>query len=333
MRCPTLKEIPPPPPGKHGWPWTEDSAQLPDAMPDGSPWPRISVVTPSFNQGQYIEETIRSVLLQGYPNIEYFVIDGGSTDSSIDIICKYEPWLSHWVTEPDQGQAHAINKGLMRMTGDVVAWVNSDDLYLQGAFACVAYAYKEKPNALLQGKGFITDSLLRRESVVSPDGFTLENIITYWKRSATIFVPGLFFPTSLVREVGFLDQELDYTFDIDILCRLLRKASVYYIDSPLAMFRWHETSKTVAEPQQFQLEWAKVALRYWHYVSPNINEAYKHITKSLIKRASGRFRSRDLMNATRLIGGSLEINKTETVRAAFLELGRLMLGGRFTGRA
>ena len=111
MRCPTLKELPPSEAGKTGWPWTEESPQLPDNMPDGSPCPKISIVTPSLNQGQFIEETIRSVLLQGYPNLEYIIIDGGSTDGSVDIIKKYEKWLAYWITEPDRDQGHAINKG------------------------------------------------------------------------------------------------------------------------------------------------------------------------------------------------------------------------------
>jgi cellulose synthase/poly-beta-1,6-N-acetylglucosamine synthase-like glycosyltransferase len=86
MRCPNLADLPPPPPGQTGWPWTEECQQLPDARPDGTPWPRISIVTPSYNQGQYIEETVRSILLQGYPNLEYMVMDGGSTDGSVEIM-------------------------------------------------------------------------------------------------------------------------------------------------------------------------------------------------------------------------------------------------------
>jgi glycosyltransferase involved in cell wall biosynthesis len=138
MRCPKLTELPPPPPGKTGWPWTEESPQLPDTMPDGRPWPKISIVTPSLNQGQFIEETIRSVLLQGYPNLEYIIMDGESTDCSIDIIRKYEKWLGYWSAEKDRGQADALNKGFSKSTGSICVYLNSDDLFLPQAFSIAA---------------------------------------------------------------------------------------------------------------------------------------------------------------------------------------------------
>ena len=138
MRCRTLTELPPPPAGKSGWPWTVETPPVPLARPDGSPWPRISIVTPSYNQGQFIEETIRSVLLQGYPDLEYIIIDGGSTDQSVEIIKKYEAWLTYSVSENDGGQSHAINKGFERATGVLLSWLNSDDVLLPDALAAVA---------------------------------------------------------------------------------------------------------------------------------------------------------------------------------------------------
>ena len=116
----------------------KDRAQLPETMSDGHPWPRISIVTPSYNQGQFIEETIRSVLQQGYPNLEYIIIDGGSTDNSVEIIKKYEEYLTYWVSEPDDGQYDAINKGFSRATGEIMAWLNSDDMYVPWTFKTVA---------------------------------------------------------------------------------------------------------------------------------------------------------------------------------------------------
>ncbi len=147
MRIFSLAELPPPQAGRTGWPWTEASPPLPAALPDGEPWPRISIVTPSFNQAQYLEETIRSVLLQGYPNLEYFVFDGGSTDGSADILRRYDAFLDGWVSERDKGQSDAINKGFARCTGTIVNWLCSDDILLPGALGQVGGAFVERPGA------------------------------------------------------------------------------------------------------------------------------------------------------------------------------------------
>ena len=143
-----IEALPPIDVTKQGWPWIEASDSLPDKMPNGSDWPRISIVTPSYNQGKFLEETIRSVFLQGYPNLEYIIIDGGSTDNSIEIIKKYEPWLTYWVSEKDRGQSHAINKGFEHATGEIYGWLNSDDYFLPRALKAFAQASIKDKNSV-----------------------------------------------------------------------------------------------------------------------------------------------------------------------------------------
>src|ERR1041385_5182473 len=156
MRCPTLQELPPPPQGKKGWPWTVESPQY-DAGTDTTKWPLISVVTPSYNQESFIEETIRSVLLQGYPALEYIVIDGGSTDNSASIIRKYEKWIHHWVSERDRGQADAIQKGLALVNGPVSAYLNSDDIYMPGTLNRVGARFARQETDVVYGNLYLID--------------------------------------------------------------------------------------------------------------------------------------------------------------------------------
>jgi cellulose synthase/poly-beta-1,6-N-acetylglucosamine synthase-like glycosyltransferase len=145
VRCPSLAMLPPPPPGKTGWPWTEESTRLPDDPGTAASWPRVTIVTPSFNQGQFIEETIRSILLQGYPDLEYFVLDGGSTDGTVAILERYAEWIDFWVSEPDGGQSAAINRGLRMGSGASATWINSDDMLCRNALSTHAtrYAYRD----------------------------------------------------------------------------------------------------------------------------------------------------------------------------------------------
>ena len=267
MRCPTLGELPPPPANQTGWPWTKESPRLPETMPDGSAWPRITIVTPAYNAGPLIEETIRSVLLQGYPDLEYIVIDGASTDESVEIIRRYEPWLAYWVSEPDRGQAHAINKGFAKCTGALMGWINADDLLLPVAAKHLARAFRQKPNAILLGDVINFYELHGGFSrLICPRNVSFETIVEPWRYKMVWHQPGLYVPRHLYEQVGRLDESLQYTFDRDWLCRLLQAGSIYYVHQPLAKFRYHETTKTVAEAPNWLPEELAVSQRYWDKV-------------------------------------------------------------------
>ncbi len=257
MRCPVLKELPPSPEDKTGWPWTEESPQLPQAMPDGSPWPKVSIVTPSYNQGQFLEETIRSVLLQGYPNLEYVIIDGGSTDNSVEIIKKYEPWLTYWVSEPDRGQAHAINKGLKIASGNILAWINSDDLYVRQAIAkAVRFFVKNNTTDVLYGDCLYIDK----------DGEKIRYVKALPYSSVTLYVGSIPQPSTFFRKRvlsrGLLDETLDCAFDYEYWLRLFKKYRFTYISTPLSCFRLHETSKTVSQEVKMREETYQVLSRF-----------------------------------------------------------------------
>ena len=267
MRCPTLNELPPPPPGKTGWPfdraqdkpWTEESPQLPDTMPDGSPWPRISIVTPSYNQAQFIEETIRSVLLQGYPDLEYIIIDGSSTDQSVDIIRKYEPWLAYWVSEPDYGQAHAINKGFQRATGDILAWLNSDDVYRVGVLYAAAATFQRHPKAgLVYGHAASCDQDGTPSGRLYGRSFDLAEMIT---GSSPVAQPSAFFRRDVFHNVGGLDESLHFILDVDLWLRFGLASEAVFVDEVWSDFRHHPSSKTEQGILPFRKEYYQIIRR------------------------------------------------------------------------
>ena len=269
MHCPTLRELPPPPQGKTGWPWTEESAQLPDTMPNGSLWPRISIVTPSFNQGEYIEETMRSVLLQGYPDLEYIIIDGSSTDQTLTVIKKYEKWLAYWESKSDRGQSHAINKGWLKSSGYIVGWVNSDDFLLLGSLEKLAVStLKNSPRTIFAGDVFNVYTKTRGQNkLMSQAGYSLGKFVRFWESwTEPDFMwhqPGVFYTQSVVSSVGLLDETLTYTFDYDYMCRALQKASVFYLAEPIICFRVHSESKTTSQEPLVLFELLRTSKRYW----------------------------------------------------------------------
>ena len=338
MRCPTLKELPSSPLDKKGWPWIEESPQLPDTMPDGSPWPRISIVTPSLNQGQFIEETIRSVLLQGYPDLEYIIIDGGSTDESVNIIKKYEKWLAYWISEPDKGQSDAINKGIGKCSGNIFAWINSDDLYLKSALSAVAGAYIKSSDSIIAGDVITFNENTAHITIVRQQRITLQNFIIFWndpngiiKTGMVWHQPGLFVPRKRLNEIGLLDESLAYAMDYDFFCRLLCVCNVAYIPSIVAKFRIHHASKTSGDYNRFIIEKVSVYQQYKNLLNHR-DKADRSLTNDIIRRACYQFRQFKIHGAKHLFDASFSVSVKYSIIAIINELRRLLLGGRFTGR-
>jgi len=243
MSCLNISELPSPPRGRKGWPWIEEGSQLPGKMPDGQPWPKISIVTPSYNQGQFIEETIRSVLLQGYPNLEYIVIDGGSSDNSVEIIMKYEKWLTHWVSEPDKGQSNAINKGFGSASGEIYGWLNSDDYLLKNALLNIVKAYRTSPSAgAWCGGSLFANEQGKKIAVRWPARLDLESIARWNKNSFA--QPACFFSRKAWQECGPLDEALHYGMDFDLWLKIAKRFLFAKVNAVLAFERLHKGSKT-----------------------------------------------------------------------------------------
>jgi glycosyltransferase involved in cell wall biosynthesis len=260
MRCPRLVELPPPPPGSTGWPWTVESPQLPDTMPEGGPWPRISIVTANYNQGQYLEETIRSVLLQGYPDIEYIVMDGGSTDDSVSTIRKYEKFITYWISQRDAGQADALNSGFAKANGDILAYINADDRYESYALSEIAKCWSSMAGAncsrlLLCGavQDFYDDGSLGVLHQPPP----LRDIIAFAEGRRYLHQPGCFWSRDLWRGSSGFATDLHYVFDNLFFTYLMMNTKVIQIviSNTLAGFRLHPQSKTSNYPDRFGSEW------------------------------------------------------------------------------
>lgn len=219
MYCPSIDQLPSPrAANKHGWPFTTETMPSRCSRRDGEQWPRISIVTPSYNQAAYLEETIRSVLLQAYPNLEYIVVDGKSDDGSVTIIRKYAPWITYWVSEADTGQANAINKGFKKSTGHIMAWLNSDDCLKPNALFRVTSHFMQKPSAnIVCGFREQVDLSTKKKSIkahIKPDRFTLS-------RSCYLNQETVFWTRRVWDRVGELDEQLDYAIDYDLWQRML----------------------------------------------------------------------------------------------------------------
>lgn len=216
--------------------------------------PKISVITPSFNQGHFIEQTIQSVLSQAYPALEYIIIDGGSTDDTVSIIKKYEKHISYWESEKDNGQSEAINKGFKRATGDVINWLNSDDYYEPGVLLKIGEAFNDENVNVVCGRSKVFGN--GKNHLTNGTDIYADNLFKTigWAR---IDQPETFFRFSALREIGFVNEELHFVMDKELWLRYLLKYgldNVLKLPIPFVNYRLHENSKTVSLQDGFEEE-------------------------------------------------------------------------------
>jgi hypothetical protein len=239
--APKLAELPPPPPGRTGWPWTEAT---PAPAADGTTWPRISVVVPSYQQGEFLEENLRSVLLQGYPDLELFVMDGGSKDRSVEVIRRYERFLAGWVSERDGGQSQAINNGWRRARGELLTWLNSDDFLQPGWAVAAASALRGDPALdLVYCDVQMTDRDSRPLWVFPGRVPSVERLMTMWQ--APFAQQGFLMRRRTFERCGYLDESLHFTMDAEYWLRvMLAQSKLRHLPRVLAASRLHDAAKT-----------------------------------------------------------------------------------------
>lgn len=266
MRCPSLKELPPTPKSKTGWPWDLDSVSAYEEMRNGGKWPRISIVCTSYNHEEFLEETIRSVLLQGYPNLEFIIIDDGSVDNSINIIKDYNKWISYWETGPNQGQVRIINRGFKLASGQILAFISSDDYYLPNAFFKVADEFIQHNYIdLLYGKCWYIDKI----GIIIEEHFgnissinEMLNVWDFWWSNKLFVQPEVFFTKRICDKIGLFREDLDIIFDYEYWLRILKSGGIFgRLDEDLACFRISQTQKSMNKERAS--EEFLVLLQYW----------------------------------------------------------------------
>lgn len=252
----TVNDLPQPPDGKAGWPWTDDSlSQYNNQKKTLSDPPLVSIIVPSYNQGSYIEETIRSILLQNYPNLELIIMDGGSSDQSPEIIKKYEKFITYWQSEPDNGQSDAIRKGFTIAQGSIIAWLNSDDYYQPGAVLTAIYQMQISHVSMVYGDYNIVSSEGVLIHIFKASDYSLKLLA----HTDIIPQPSSFFEKEAYSRVGGLDDTLHYVMDYDLWLKMaFDHSSIMHIPCILSNFRSHTGSKTVYNPGGFLTERVKM---------------------------------------------------------------------------
>jgi glycosyltransferase involved in cell wall biosynthesis len=240
-----------------------------------TPHPKISILMPSYNQGPFLEAAIRSVLTQDYPHKELILVDGGSTDDSMEIIRRYQADLAYWISEPDRGQTHALNKALPHATGQIIGWLNSDDCYLPGAFRRVAQAFQRNPEAVLvhgerimiDGDGHVSGWTVLPAFDPATTGYVICSETAFWRKR--------------IAETSPFNESLRFAMDVDFFCRLYHQGRFVKLNSYLGAFRCHAANKSSTILDVGHTEGQAL----WKSIFPDLPEAWRnHAEPSTLRK-------------------------------------------------
>ncbi len=260
-----LRSLPQPPVGRSGWPWVSESS--PSAYDSRPQWPRLTIVTPSYNQGRFLEQTIRSVLLQNYPNLEYIIMDGGSTDETPQILRRYAPWISYWQSEKDGGQAQAINRGFSLASGAYHAWINSDDYYLPDVFSLVMNTFLDKMPDFIYGYGFNQEEGKQQQLVKVPP------LLDYFIKIPSLIQPSCFWRSAIHQPLW---EDLHCALDFELWLRLVKGNTRQRLTRPLSVANIHADAKT--SDIKMKAKWHEDHLKIWSPEGHGTVKEWKKIT-------------------------------------------------------
>lgn len=276
-----LKDFPAPKGNTGIWPWLEPEVP---SLQDPASFPSISVITPNLNGSIYLEETIRSVLLQAYPRLEYIIMDGESSDGSVDIIKKYEPWLTYWESKKDSGQPNAINKGIQKATGDWIAYLNSDDLYLPFALFDIGRAINRYPSAeWIAANTRVTDTDGNLFNTKKPDVKDLDRPEKWLTYELQVPQHSTFIHKSIPDLYSDFDEKFQYVFDLEYYMRLgCANLSPIHVDVDTAAFRIHDKSKSKMSRLPFLHEQERLIDNYAPLMSEEVIESTRYTLNRMI---------------------------------------------------
>jgi len=267
----------------YGWPSSLSLQEPPlpqsKAHSGRDPSLKISIVIPTLNQGDTIEDTIFSIINQDYPNYEIIIMDGGSNDTTLDIINRYRPYLAHVTSAPDKGQSQAINRGFKRATGDIFAWLNSDDFYLPGALSKVAEAFSDPRVEFLVGAGEVV-SMEQKFLRFVPQRFLNHDALLDWKNDRWIMQQSCFWRSALWKSVGGVDESLTLLMDYELWFKFSTSCNPSALDQKLGVMRYYPEVKTVKLRKKTNQELAYIYAKY------GLFDELKELVSSLVERNS-----------------------------------------------